>query len=124
MTTIHANSTRDCFHRIETMVLMANVGLTEPIIRQQAASAVQVVVHTARQIDGTRKVAAIAEANGQDAEGVAVEEVFQFEKLGVDEDRRTLGRFIATGYRPQFLERLAGAGVHLPDEIFVRGTKN
>jgi pilus assembly protein CpaF len=120
MTTIHANSTRDCFQRIETMVLMANVGLTEPIIRQQAASAVQIVVHTARQLDGTRKVAAIAESVGQDAEGVCVEDIFLFEKLGVDEDRHTIGRFIPTGHRPQFLDRLAGAGVHLLDSLFER----
>ncbi|MSO19455.1 MAG: CpaF family protein [Acidobacteria bacterium] len=121
MTTIHANSTRDCFHRIETMVLMANVGLTEPIIRQQTASAIQVVVHTARQIDGTRKISAIAEGSGQDAEGVHVEDIFKFEKLGMDEDRRTIGRFVATGYRPAFLERLAGAGVHLSEELFRAG---
>jgi pilus assembly protein CpaF len=118
MTTIHANSARDCFHRIETMVLMANVGLTEPIIRQQAASAIQVVVHMARQLDGSRKVAAIAEAFGQDSEGVHVDGLFLFERLGVDEERRTIGRFVSTGRRPEFLERLNGAGVHLPDELF------
>ena len=88
------------------------------IIRQQAASAVQVVVHMARQLDGSRKVAAIAEASGHDAEGVHVDDVFVFEKLGLDEERRTIGRFIPTGHRPVFLERLAGAGVHLPDDLF------
>src|SRR5947207_2331675 len=73
MTTIHANSPQDCFHRIETMVLMANMGLTEPVIRQQAASAIQLVVHVARLRDGSRKVSSIAEVAGFDAEGVTLE---------------------------------------------------
>src|SRR3989449_5328833 len=70
MTTMHANSARDCFHRIETMVLMANVGLTEPVIRQQVASAIQVVVQMARMRDGSRKVSSIAEVVGFDGEAV------------------------------------------------------
>src|SRR5207249_1984226 len=87
MTTIHANSPRDCFHRIETMVLMANVGLTEPIIRLQAASAIQLVVQMARLRDGSRKVSSIAEVTGITHEGVTVEEIFKFEQTGIDESR-------------------------------------
>ncbi len=118
MTTIHANSPRDCFHRIETMVLMANVGLTEPIIRQQVTSAIQLVVHMSRLHDGARKVASIVEVAGLGAEGVRVEEIFRLERTGVDETRRVLGRFQATGYRPQFLERLHACGIDLPQETF------
>ena len=118
MTTIHANSPRDCFHRIETMVLMANVGLTEPVIRQQMVSAVQLVVHMARLHDGSRKVSSIAELVGLDAEGVIVEEIFRFERTGVDDAKRVLGRFRTTGYRPGFMDRLHAVGISLSDALF------
>jgi len=120
MTTIHANSPRDCFHRIETTVLMANVGLTEPVIRQQAASAIQLVVQMERFRDGTRKVSSVSEVVGFNPEGVAFEEIFRFERSGVDEARRVLGRFVASGYRPQFLKRVRASGIEMPDEMFRR----
>ena len=97
---------------------MANVGLTEPIIRQQASSAIQLVVQMTRLHDGARKVTGIAEVVGLDAEGVTLEEIFRFERTGVDESRRVLGRVRVTGYRPRFLERLHAAGIQLPDEVF------
>src|SRR2546428_9076400 len=118
MTTMHANSPLDCFHRIQTMVLMANVGLTEPIIRQQAASAIQVVVQLSRLRDGSRKVASVAEVVGVRQEAVQLEEIFRFERSGMDERRTVLGRFVPTGYRPQFLKRLRAAGVEVPEEVF------
>jgi len=120
MTTIHANSPRDCFHRIETTVLMANVGLTEPVIRQQAASAIQLVVQMERFRDGTRKVSSVSEVVGFNPEGVAFEEIFRFERSGVDEARRVLGRFVASGYRPQFLKRVRASGIEMPEEMFRR----
>jgi pilus assembly protein CpaF len=110
MTTMHANSPADCFHRIETMVLMANMGLTEPVIRQQAASAIQLVVHMARLRDGSRKVSSIAEVVGSSHDGVALEEIFRFD--------RGSGTFVPTGYRPAFLKRLQAAGVDIPAETF------
>ena len=118
MTTMHANSPRDCFHRIETMVLMANMGLTEPVIRQQAASAIQLVVQMARFRDGSRKVSSIAEVTGVTSDGVEIAEIFRFERSGFGETRQVLGEFAATGYRPQFLKRLAAAGVPIPDQTF------
>ena len=118
MTTMHANSPQDCFHRIETMVLMANMGLTEPVIRQQAASAIQLVIHVARLRDGSRKVSSIAEVMGVDQEGVTLQEIFTYERSGVDDTQQVLGRFAATGYRPEFLKRLQASGVEIRDEIF------
>jgi pilus assembly protein CpaF len=97
MTTMHANSPRDCFHRIQTMVLMANMGLTEPVIRQQAASAIQLVVQTSRLRDGSRKVFSIAEVVGATEEAVEIQDIYRSGK--------------PTGYRPQFMERLKSAGV-------------
>jgi len=113
MTTTHANSPRDCFHRIQTMVLMANVGLTEPVIRQQAASAIQVVVQMMRLRDGSRKVSSVAEVVGVSEEAVQLEEVFRFERSGIDESGTVVGRFVPTGYRPQFLKRVRAAGVEV-----------
>jgi pilus assembly protein CpaF len=110
MTTMHANSPQDCFHRIETMVLMANMGLTEPVIRQQASSAIQLVVHAARLRDGSRKVSSIAEVTGSSHDGVSLEEIFRYDRGG--------GRFVATGYRPQFLKRLQAAGVEIRGDFF------
>src|SRR5436190_18568721 len=118
MTTVHANSPRDCFHRIQTMVLMANMGLTEPVIRQQAASAIQLVVQMSRLRDGARKVSSVAEVVGVTPEGVQLEEIFRFERSGVDQTRQVLGKFVATGYRPQFLKRLAASGVVIADHVF------
>jgi len=113
MTTTHANSPRNCFHRIQTMVLMANVGLTEPVIRQQAASAIQVVVQMMRLRDGSRKVSSVAEVVGVSEEAVQLEEVFRFERSGIDESGTVVGRFVPTGYRPQFLKRVRAAGVEV-----------
>src|SRR2546428_3066254 len=118
MTTMHANSPRDCFHRIETMVLMANMGLTEPIIRQQAASAIQLVVQMARLRDGSRKVSSVAEVTGYSDEGVAAEEIFRYERTGLDGPRVVVGRFVYTGVRPQVLKRLRTAGVEVPEGVF------
>ncbi len=113
MTTLHANSPRDCFHRIETLLLMANVGLTEPVIRQQLASAIHLVVQMARLRDGSRKVSSVAEVVGFGQEGVEVEEIFRFERTGMDETGRLLGRFVATGYRPNLLKRLQARGIEI-----------
>src|SRR3989441_9152847 len=118
ITTMHANSPRDCFHRIETMVLMANVGLTEPVIRQQAASAIQLVVQMMRLRDGSRRVSSVAEVVGVGRDGVELEEIFRFERSGVNDARTVRGRFVPTGYRPQFLKRLRAAGVEVPEEVF------
>ena len=118
MTTMHANSPRDCFHRIQTLVLMANVGLTEPVIRQQATSAIQVVIQMMRLRDGSRRVSSVAEVIGVRQEAVQLEEIFRFERSGMDERRTVLGRFVPTGYRPQFLKRLRAAGVEVPEEVF------
>jgi len=119
LTTIHANSPRDCFHRIETMVMMANMGLPERVIRQQISSALQVVIHLTRLHDGSRKVTNITEVTGLDEEqGVTVQEIFAFERTGLAGDGRVTGRFRATGLRPHFLERLRACGIHLPAQTF------
>ena len=118
LTTVHANTPRDALSRLETMIAMANVNLPDKAMRQQIASAIHVVVQQARMSDGTRKVTSIAEITGMEGDVITMQEIFRFEKLGVGQDGRVLGRFVATGVRPKVCERLKTGGVTLPPEMF------
>jgi pilus assembly protein CpaF len=118
MTTVHANSPRDVLTRLEVMVTMANSNLGLTSIRQQVSSALDVIVQTSRLSDGTRKVMSITEVGGMEGETVTLQDLFVFEKRGLGEDGRVLGRFAATGIRPRFYERMLAYGIHLPAEVF------
>ncbi len=118
ITTVHANSPLDAFHRMETMILMADVNLYERIIRQQLVSAIQVVVHVTRLTDGSRKVMKISEVLGLEEDSIVLQDIFEFERLGMNESGKIIGRFRATGLRPHFLERLRACGIRLPQQIF------
>jgi pilus assembly protein CpaF len=118
LTTIHANSTRDALHRLDTMVAMANLNIPEKAIRQQIASAVNLIVQASRMLDGTRKVTAISEITGMEGEVITMQDIFVFERMGINQDGRVKGRFRATGIRPKCTERLAASGVHLPTDMF------
>jgi pilus assembly protein CpaF len=118
LTTIHANSPRDALYRLDTMVAMANLNIPDRAIRQQVASAIEVVVQIARLSDGTRKVTAISEITGMEREVITMQDIFVFEKLGVDEDGRVRGRFRATGIRPKCTDRFATSGIHLSAQMF------
>jgi pilus assembly protein CpaF len=118
LTTIHANSPRDALYRLDTMVAMANLNIPDRAIRQQVASAIEVVVQIARLSDGTRKVTAISEITGMERDVITMQDIFVFEKIGVDEDGRVRGRFRATGIRPKCSERFAASGVQLPAQMF------
>ena len=118
LTTVHANTARDALSRIETMIAMANVNLPDKAMRQQIASAIQIVVQQARMSDGTRKVTGISEITGMEEEIITMQEIFRFDKLGISQDDKVLGRFVATGVRPKCCERLRASGVLLPAEMF------
>jgi pilus assembly protein CpaF len=118
LTTIHANSPRDALYRLDTMVAMANLNIPEKAIRQQIASAVNLIVQISRLSDGTRKVTGIAELTGMEGEVITMQDVFVFERTGMAPDGRVRGRFKATGIRPKCSDRLASSGVHLPMEMF------
>src|SRR5436305_4513820 len=109
LTTVHANSERDALARIENMCLMANLNIPERAIRQQMVSAIHGVVQVARMSDGTRKVIAISEITGMDADMIAMQNIFTFERHGIDESGTVRGVYKAKGYRPQFADRLATA---------------
>jgi pilus assembly protein CpaF len=118
MTTVHANSPSDAFHRLQTMILMADMNLPERIIRQQLVSAIQIVAQVARLSDGSRRVVKISEVVGLGEDNVELQDIFEFERLGVNDAGRVLGRLRATGARPHCLERLKASGIHLPAQIF------
>jgi pilus assembly protein CpaF len=118
LTTIHANSPRDALYRLDTMVAMANLNIPERAIRQQVASAIELVVQIARLSDGTRKVTAVSEITGMERDIITMQDIFVFEKIGVDEDGRVRGRFRATGIRPKCSQRFATSGIELPAQMF------
>jgi pilus assembly protein CpaF len=114
LTTIHANTARDALARLETMIQMTGMRLSDKAMRQQIASAVNLVVQVARLTDGTRRIVSIAEITGMEGETIAMQEIFQFERTGVDSAGKVLGRFRSTGIRPRFAERLQQYGMQLP----------
>jgi pilus assembly protein CpaF len=118
LTTIHANTPRDALSRVETMIAMGNVNLPEKAIRQQISSAIQVIVQQTRLADGSRKVTSISEITGMEGDVITMQEIFMFEKLGVTQDGKVIGRFKATGVRPKVAERLKASGIHLPADMF------
>ena len=118
LTTVHANAPRDAMARVENMVSMANLNIPERAVRYQIASAVHAVVQIARLSDGTRKVIPISEITGMDGDFLAMQDIFVFERAGLDENGKVRGAFRATGLRPQFAERLASAGARLRPALF------
>jgi pilus assembly protein CpaF len=118
LTTVHANSQRDALSRIENMVSMANLNIPERAIRQQISSAVHAVVQVARLSDGTRKVLTVSEITGMEGDIVTMQDIFLFERHGIDESGKVRGTFKATGVRPKFAERLAASGCRLRPGLF------
>jgi len=118
LTTIHANSPRDALYRLDTMIAMTNLNLPERAVRQQVASAINLVVQVTRMADGTRKVTSISEITGMEQDVITMQEIFAFNKTGVAPDGRVIGHFRATGVRPKCSEALATTGCQLPMEMF------
>jgi pilus assembly protein CpaF len=118
LTTVHANSPRDALARLESMFSMANLNLPERAMRQQIASAIHGVVQVSRLSDGTRKVTSISEVTGMEGDVIMMQDIFAFERRGIDESGRVRGYFQATGIRPKFADRLATAGCRLRPALF------
>lgn len=118
LTTVHANTPRDALTRLETMIQMTGMRLSDRAMRQQIASAINMVVQAARLSDGTRRVTSISEVTGMEGDTITMQEIFQFERTGVDRDGRVVGRFRATGIRPRFAERLKACGLQMPRIMF------
>ena len=118
LTTLHANSPRDALSRLETMVLMAGMELPVKVIRQQVASAVDLIVQQTRLKDGSRKITSITEVAGMEGDTIVLTDIFKFEQVGFSEDGRVLGELKPTGIRPLFTPRLEASGFKLPPEVF------
>ena len=118
LTTVHANANRDALARLESMVSMANLNLPERAMRMQIASAIHAVVQIARLSDGTRKVISISEVTGMDGDVIGLQDVFVFDRTGIDESGKVRGVFHATGIRPRFADRLATGGCRLRPALF------
>lgn len=110
MTTVHANSTRDAVQRVETMVMMSGFDLPVKAIRQQFASALSLIIQASRLTGGPRKITSITEVQGMEGEVVTMQELFKYEQDGVNSEGKAVGRIVATGVRPQFLDRLKASG--------------
>jgi pilus assembly protein CpaF len=118
LTTIHANSPRDALARIETMIQFAVTSLPSKALREQIASALDVIVQVSRLSDGTRRVTSVTEVTSMEGDVISAQEIFRFRRQGVSNDGIVVGRFEATGVRPGFTDRLRVAGVELPPSLF------
>jgi pilus assembly protein CpaF len=125
LTTIHSNSPRDTLSRVETMVMMAGFDLPIKAIREQMASALDLVVHVTRLRDGTRRVTHITEVQGMEGDLITLQDVFLFDyTAGVDANGKFLGTLKGTGIRPKFMEKLAHYGIHIPTSTFMGGEED
>jgi pilus assembly protein CpaF len=122
MTTAHANSPRDTLSRIETMCLMAGMDLPVRAIREQVASAIDIIVQQERMRDGTRKVVTITEVSGMEGDVITMTDIFSFEQTGM-EAGKIIGRLRPTGLRPKFMDKIEAAGINLPPSIFGVGER-
>jgi pilus assembly protein CpaF len=123
LTTIHANSARDALARLETMAAMSGLNLPEKAIRQQSASAINIIVQISRLSDGTRKVMSVSEITGMEGDVVTIQDIFAFKKSGIGEAGQVLGDFMPSGIRPRCTEQLATSGIVLPTTMFRPETK-
>jgi pilus assembly protein CpaF len=123
MTTIHSNSPRDTLRRIETMVLMSGLELPLKAIREQLASAINLIIHMGRLRDGTRKVIQVSEVQGMEGESIVMQDLFAFEQTGI-KNGRVLGSLQSTGLRPKFADKFEINNIELPADIFSGGSQN
>ena len=117
LTTAHSNSPRDTLSRVETMALMAGMDLPVRAIREQIASAIDLIVHQSRMQDGTRKVTAVTEVIGMEGDVITMQDIFRFEQTAIEEGK-VLGDLVPTGLRPKYMDKIEGHGIHLPPSIF------
>jgi pilus assembly protein CpaF len=118
LATVHANTPRDALVRIETMVQMAGLKMSDRAMRQQIASAIDLVVQLARLSDGTRRIMSVSELTGMEGEMIVMQEIFLFKRSGIDATGQVIGRHRSTGIRPYFAERLKLYGMHVSRTLF------
>ncbi|MGB8993259.1 MAG: CpaF family protein [Desulfobaccales bacterium] len=123
MTTVHANTARDALLRLETMISLSGITIQEKAMRQMISSSLDIVIQLVRHSDGVRRMVAFSEITGMESGVISMQDIFVFERQGIDEQGKILGRFAATGVRPRFVERCRLFGVPLPDNMFMPPTR-
>ncbi|MCX6024508.1 MAG: ATPase, T2SS/T4P/T4SS family, partial [Chloroflexi bacterium] len=118
LTTLHANTPKDALGRLEVLILMAGMDLPVRAIRQQVASAVQLIIQQERLRDGSRKVTYVTEIQGMEGETIVLQDIFLYEQTGIDEAGKLIGRIKPTGLRPKYMQKIEDAGIKLPPNIF------
>ncbi|HEX5216246.1 MAG TPA: CpaF family protein [Vicinamibacterales bacterium] len=118
LTTVHANTPRDALYRLDTMVAMANLNLPDKAIRHQIASAVNIIIQVSRMSDGSRRITNISEITGMEGDVITMQDIFVFDRQGLNPQGKVQGRFRATGIRPKASEKMASAGIPLPASLF------
>jgi len=121
LTTIHSNSPSDCIRRLETLVMMAGMELPAKAIREQIASAINIIIQQTRLSDGSRKITYVTEVNGLRGDEILLNDIFLFKQSGVDSNGKVVGKFVATGYIPRFIETLEARGISIPKGLFSVG---
>ena len=118
MTTIHANTARDAMLRLETMISLSGISIQEKAMRQMVSSSVNVVIQLVRHSDGGRRMTSLSEITGMESGVISMQDIFVFERHGMNEQGMIMGRFVATGVRPRFADRCRLFGAPLMDGIF------
>jgi pilus assembly protein CpaF len=118
LTTVHANNPRDALLRLETMITLSGIALHELTMRRLISSSLDAIIHLARHTDGVRRLEAVSEITGMEGDVISMQDIFVFDRQGIDEEGKILGNFVATGVRPKFAERCRIFGVPLAEELF------
>jgi pilus assembly protein CpaF len=121
LTTVHANNSRDALHRLETLMLLSGVHLPSATMREQISAALDVIVHVTRLSDGSRKVVGVSEIVGMEGEVIAMQDIFVFRKTGINEEKKVVGQYEATGIRPKFADQLKVSGIDVHSSMFREG---
>jgi pilus assembly protein CpaF len=119
LATGHSNSPRDMISRLETMVLLAGIDLPVRAIREQIASAIDLIIQQSRLKDGTRKITNITEVQGMEGDIIVLQDIFAFKQVGLNSEGKIIGRLVPTGVRPKFYEQLVAADIHIPASVFI-----
>jgi pilus assembly protein CpaF len=118
LTTVHANSPRDALMRLETLVALTGINIPTTFIRRYISSALNVIIHLNRMMDGSRKVVSFQEITGMEGDTITLQEIFSFEQMGIDAEGHVKGKFSAKGIRPKFVEKFKAVGISIPKDLF------
>jgi hypothetical protein len=118
LTTVHSNSPRECISRLETLVMMAGLNLPSKAIKENIASAVNLIIQQSRLTDGSRKVTYVTEVVGMQGDVVTLQDIFLYKQDGLDKKRNVIGKFVPTGFVPKFVEEMEAKGMRVPRELF------